>query len=443
MGCGVSQKREALSDWQTEADFLQAEKQEKIELPSLKKAASLDDYILYAMLNNPGLRAAFNRWLSALKKVRPARTLPDPRFNYTYYVREVETRVGPQKHKFGLAQTFPWLGKLDLQGKMALQEVNASRQRYESEKLRLIFQVKNTYFEYWYLFRSINITKDNVSLISHFEDVARAKYRSGTGLQSAVIKTQVELGKLTDRLDSLKDMIRPMTAKLNLVLNRPLTLPLPPPETLPEVSHNFFNNELRGLLKKQNPDLKAIDFMADKETLAVRLANKSFFPDVTLGVDYVKTDPRTDIHPADNGEDPVMAMVSINVPIWHLKYNALADDARARHRAFIAQRKEKENTLIADLEMALYQLRDADRKMDLYKHTLIPMAEQNVKINQAAFAADKVGFLDLIDAQRVLLNFQLEYDRARADRAQKISRIEMLTGEGSEGSRKINLHSEG
>ena len=92
------------------------------------------------------------------------------------------------------------------------------------------------------------------------------------------------------------------------------------------------------------------------------------------------------------------------------------------------ERREKENLLIADLEMALYQLRDADRKIDLYRNTLLPKAEQNMKVTQRAFTSDKVGFLDLIDSQRILLGFQLEHKRALADRAQKMAEIEMLAG---------------
>ncbi|MBW1850497.1 MAG: TolC family protein, partial [Deltaproteobacteria bacterium] len=397
-------------------------------LPELNENASLDDYVLYAMLNNPGLRAAFDRWKAALEKMAPARTLPDPRFTYANYIKEVETRVGAQEHKFGLAQTFPWFGKLDLRGEMVLQAAQAEHQRYEAAKLDLIFRVKNIYYEYGYLAQAINIAKDNVTLLTHFESVARAKYRGGAGLQSAVIKVQVELGKLEDRLRSLQDLTRPIVAKLNFFLNRPSHLPLPLPKALPAEKHDVADKELFSLLRAENPSLKVLDFMAAKEDFAIKLAEKNFFPDMTLGVDYIDTSSRSDMDPKDNGKDPVIAKLSINVPIWHQKYNAIGKEAKARRRAFLRDRKEKENLLIADLEMALYQLRDADRKINLYGDTLLPKAEQNVKINLLAFTSEKASFLDLIDSQRILLGFQLERKRALADRAQKMAEIEMLTG---------------
>ena len=427
-GCTAVQEKRAFSDWKEESQRFSGSGAEDVNLPELSENATLDDYVLYAMLNNAGLRAAFERWKAALEKVAPARTLPDPRFTYANYIKEVETRVGPQEHKFGLAQTFPWFGKLNLQGDMALQSAQAERQRYEAAKLDLIFRVKNIYYEYGYLAQAINVAKDNVTLLTHFESVARSKYKGGAGLQNAVIKAQVELGKLEDRLLSLQDLTRPVIAKLNIALNRPSQMSLPAPKTISVETQAFSDEELISLLRAENPNLKALDFMAAKEDFAIKLAEKNFYPDMTVGVDYIDTDSRSDIDPKDNGKDPVIAKLSINVPIWHQKYNAIGKEVKARHRAVMRERKEKENALIADLEMALYGLRDADRKIDLYHNTLLPKAEQNVKVNQLAFTSDKASFLDLIDSQRILLGFQLEHKRALAGRAQRMAEIEMLTG---------------
>jgi cobalt-zinc-cadmium efflux system outer membrane protein len=426
--CATVQEKKAFSDWREENRKWSSPEDGDIELPELGETSTLDDYVLYALLNNPGLRAAFHRWKAALEKVAPARTLPDPRFTYANYIKEVETRVGPQEHKFGLAQTFPWLGKLDLQGEMALQDAHAEHQRYEAKKLNLIYSVKKVYYEYYYLVQAINISKDNLILLSHFESVARAKYKGGAGSQSSVIKVQVELGKLEDRLHSLQDLTRPIIAKLNFTLNRPSHLPLPLPEAFSFEKNNFEDEKLFSLLRVENPNLKVLDFMVAKEDLAVKLAGKNYFPDVTLGVDYIDTASRSDMNPDENGKDPVIAKLSVNVPIWHQKYNAIEKEAKARRAAFVRERRETENSLIADLEMVLYKLRDADRKIDLYGDTLLTKAEQNVKVNQLAFASDKTSFLDLIDSQRILLGFQLEHKRALADRAQRMAEIEMLAG---------------
>ncbi|MFH1744235.1 MAG: TolC family protein, partial [bacterium] len=130
----------------------------------------------------------------------------------------------------------------------------------------------------------------------------------------------------------------------------------------------------------------------------------------------------------DSGSDPVMATLSLNLPIWQGKYRAAQREAEARHSATVNQRIERENGLIVDAQLAAYNFRDAERKINLYRDTLLPKAEESLNVSQQGFAAGTVGFLDLIDAQRVLLEFQISCERALANRAQKLAELEMLIG---------------
>lgn len=119
----------------------------------------------YAALNNPGLEAAFNPGKAALEMVLPARTLPDPHFTFGYFIEQVETRVGPEDYTIGISQTFPWFGKLKLRGEAALEGANAAQQQYENAKLKVFDEVKQAYFELYYLGRAIGITDENMHLL--------------------------------------------------------------------------------------------------------------------------------------------------------------------------------------------------------------------------------------------------------------------------------------
>ena len=65
----------------------------------------LRGYLIEAALNNPGLEAVFNHWKAALERVPQAKTLPDPRFSYRYFIQEIETRVGPQRQAFEISHS--------------------------------------------------------------------------------------------------------------------------------------------------------------------------------------------------------------------------------------------------------------------------------------------------------------------------------------------------
>jgi outer membrane protein TolC len=98
------------------------------------------------------------------------------------------------------------------------------------------------------------------------------------------------------------------------------------------------------------------------------------------------------------------------------------------------QRVNTENQLGADLKLALYHFRDAERKIDLYRDTLIPKGDQSLKVAQLGFQAGKVSFISLIDAERLLLEFQLAYERALADRAKRLSEIETFVNKDLSGN---------
>lgn len=398
------------------------------QLPKLNDASGLNDYLAYAALNNPQLEAAFNRWKAALEMVSQARTLPDPRFNYGYFIQAVETRVGPQEQRVGLSQMFPWFGKLKLRGEAAMEGANAMQQQYEVAKLRLFDEVKQAYYELYYVGRAVGVATENVDLLKQLEKIALSKYESGTAEHGDVIKAQVELDKLRDRLRTLQDFKHPLVARLNAALNRPAESALPFPTNHSPATLTARSSQLLDQLKSSNPELKSLDFLAEKDKAAIALARKEFYPDVTLGVDYVQTGEARMAGISDSGRDPVMVGISVNIPIWWSKYRAGVREAESRYEATLQDRQDHTNRLSTDLRLALFKYQDAERKIALYRDALIPKADQNLKVILRSFKAGKSDFLSLIDAERILLEFQLTYERAVADREQGLATVEKLVG---------------
>ena len=399
-------------------------------LPELTDGSGLGDYLAYAALNNPGLEAAFNRWKAQLERVPQAQALPDPRFTYRYFIQEVETRVGAQRQSFGISQTFPWYEKLRLRGYAALEAADVERKKYEMEKLRLFYRVKDAYYEYYYLGRAVAILEENIQLLENIEAVLRTRYRASAASHPEVIRAQVELGKLDDRLRTLRDLQGPIVAKLNAALNRPTRAPLPWPEAVVDHDIAIDEDELLVWLQHTSPEVEAMGFEIAQREHEIELAEQAYIPDVTLALDYIDTASSTGgRHPSDDGQDPVIAGISINLPIWFDKLAAGVREARHRRLAAVHQQAEVINRLSAELQMVSYRFRDADRRMDLYGGTLIPKVEESLKAALSAFQGGNASFTDLVDAQRLLLEFQLAYERGLSDKLQRLAEMEMLTGQ--------------
>jgi outer membrane protein TolC len=244
-----------------------------------------------------------------------------------------------------------------------------------------------------------------------------------------VIRAQVELGRLTDHLRALRELRGPLVAGLNAALNRPPEEPLPWPKPPPARPVSFQDAELLAGLGESSPELQALAAEAERRKRQVALARKGYFPDVTVGVDYIDTgDSIAGRRPDDDGKDPVIATVSINLPIWRDKLRAAVQEAWHRQLAAELERQQRHSSLSAEVKLALYRFRDAERKIALYGATLLPKAREALKATQASYRSGRSGFSDLIDAQRVLLSFALSHERARADRAIALAELEMLVG---------------
>ena len=389
---------------------------------------TLSECLKETALNNPELKAAFEGWKVALEQIPQAKALEDPKFTFGYFIEEVETRVGPMDSKVTLMQTFPWFGKIEAKTDVAAAAANAARQRYEAVKLKLFNQVKQNYFEYSYLATAIRIANENLQLLTHFEQVARAKYRTASATHPDVIRAQIELAKLEDVLTSLEKLKSPMSARLNALLNRPAESPLPRPEKTPLNYINLHREDIVQTLIHSNPDLSAFEWEIEAAKSSIELAKTKFYPDIGIGVDWTQVGSARSSGVSDSGKDAVALMFSINIPLWRDSYHAAERQAQSRLRKTRYEKMEKENQMIATVFDVLYEIDDSRRKITLFGDTLLPKTETLVQASETAYKSGNEDFLSLIDAQRMLLGYRLDYERAMINYQQNTAKLEMLIG---------------
>jgi outer membrane protein TolC len=388
----------------------------------------LPDYLRYASLNNAELKAQFEQWKAALEQIPQAKALSDPKFTYGYFIEEVETRVGPQQQKFGIMQVFPWFGKIQARTDVAAAKAQAAKQRYETTKLKLFRQVKEAYYEFAYLATAIDIAKQNLELLQHFEEVARIKYLTATAIHPDIIRAQVELAKLEDVLKSLEQLREPTVAKLNSVLNRPIDAELVWPEKSPSENVTLDRQHIIRALKRANPELAELSWEIQAAQSSVKLAKKKFYPDIGVGLDWIQTGDAISPGVKGSGDDPVILMFSMNIPLWQNSYKAAEQQAKANVRKIQEQRIDIENKILSRVFEVLYDIEDSQRKTHLYGDVLISKAQELVQASEIAYQAGAVDFLSLIDAQRMLLKYELAYERAVTNNQQKLAELEMLIG---------------
>lgn len=395
----------------------------------LSAESRLADYLDAAEGNNPGLRAAFLDWQAALERIPQDKALSNPKLTYGYFVERVETRTGAQRQRIGLSQALPRLGELRLRGQRAKARAEAAKQRCEEAKQRLFFEVKKAYYELFYLRRAMEVAQETIELLRRLESVAQAGFRAGRDMAD-VVAAQMELGKLEEKAAELRDLEESVAAKLGAVLNYSAKARLPSPKTFDLSGAAMSDREALEAFAVQNPTLGEWDAQLVAAEKDEALARKAFWPEVSLGVEYVETGRSRFPGVAGTGRDPVMVTGAASLPLWRGKNRAGVREAQARRKSAKLKREEAKNRLLAELRLVLYKLRDAERKIGLFGGTLLPLAQNSLEVAEQAYRAGRSDFMQLIEAQRMLLDVRLSHQRAIADREQRLAEVEMLVGGG-------------
>lgn len=398
-------------------------------VPTLAASASPDEFVRYALYHSPEVEAAYQRWRAAAERLPQVGALPDPRLNFGYFLEEVQTRTGPQDARVGVSQTFPWPGRLQNREDAASMAAHVAWRRFEAVRLSVTERVVSNLHDLSYLDGAISITADNLDLLRSFEEVLRARYRVGAGSHPELIRVQVELGLMEDRLAQLRAMRPAYVAELNAAMNRPSGEAIAEFAGLRGRVAAVDAADLIEIARRSNPVLLALDEQVEEQRLMAKVARQDGLPDLTVGLDYTFTGEAMNRATPGSGDDPILLSFGINVPIWREKYDAGVREALARRLAFAGERADQANRISAGIHRAWFEHTDADRRVRLYERTLIPKAEESLRASLAGFRTGETSFLDLLDTERTLLEFAIAAERARADRGKALARLGTLVGE--------------
>jgi len=387
-----------------------------------------ESYLSYALYHNPDIERAYQQWRAASERLPQVSSMPDPRLKVGFFLNEVETRVGPQQARVGIQQSFPWIGKLRDRKDAAAKGALAAWYIYQNAQLQVAEQLMSNLHELSYLDSTIEVTDENYKLLQSFEEVIRARYRVGVGSHPELIRVQVELGLLEDRVIQLRALRPSYVARVNAVLNRKPNVEIEAGLVLPNHFATLSAEELTEIAQDWSPVLQSIEQQVEQQRILSDVARKNGYPDLTIGIDYIVTDEAMNPTIPESGDDPILVSFGINLPIWREKYDAGVRETIARRLSISRELDAKNNSIDSQVYQAWFEHTDADRRVRLYEHSLIPKAQESLSASLAGFRTGDSEFLDLLDTERTLLEFSIAAERARADRGKGLAKLNRLVG---------------
>jgi len=382
---------------------------------------------------NPGLAGLEAKARAVAQKAPQVKALPDPILSTTLFVQTPETRTGPQYAAIRLSQRFPWFGKLPAREQAALAQAVAARARAEAKRLELVTETRRLAYELAYLAADQRQVRNDRTTLVHYEDLARARYASGVGIAQGVVKIQAEITRDDSRLLAIAIRRASLTARINALRDRPKGTPVPGFTVPPAQARIEAIEKLRSTALARRPELAEADALIAAAEHLTEVAKIGYRPDVTLGLSYAVVGNRDDragklAPPPDNGKDVVGLFGAINLPVHREKLAAGVEEAIQKRLAA----EQKKRAVIAGIEGDLADLTDRldliRQRIELFEKTLIPQAKESLRSAEEAYAAGTLNALDLLDAERVLLQVRIATDRARTDYAVAEARLEGTIG---------------
>ena len=387
---------------------------------------SLSDYLQTAAEKNPSLKASYQQYFSALERVPQVGALPDPQLTFGYFVSPVETRVGPQRARFSVQQMLPWFGTRDARRDAATQEAQLRFEEFVQARNDLFFEVKKAYFQLNNLQQDIVLTRENIEIMQSYERLATQKYENDLASMVDILRVQMQLRDERNKLITLQEQLAAQGVVFNNLLNRAedAEVDLPEEPERPLILADTAN--WRSQMLAENPAINILQ--AESELLAERerLAGLSSKPQLGVGLDYAIVGQRNDMEIPDNGQDIIMPMVSLSIPLFNgRKYEAARREVQIQREANVAATEARENELISQLSLVAKDYQVARSQVQLFEEQ-IDATRQAIGILNSAYESTSQNFEDVLEFQQKLLQYQISLNEALTQLQIAGAKIEQL-----------------
>ncbi|MEQ8905327.1 TolC family protein [Ekhidna sp.] len=385
-------------------------------------AQTLEDYFQIAAENNPGLQAKHKAFEAALERIPQANSLQDPTFSFGYFISPVETRVGPQRARFSLTQMFPWFGTLKASGDVAALNAEAQYQIFLDARNKLYYQIAAAYYPLYELDKWIELESENAEILESYKTIATTKFENDQGTLVDVLRVDILLKDALTNLEILKKKKQPLVTSFNKLLNREEGAEV-------VVTDSLMVNDLaisRDSLLVNNPVLDELGIRLEASKKQELLAEKQGLPKMGVGLDYVIVSERTDMSVPDNGQNALMPMVTVGIPIFRGKYKAAKKEAQLMQESYSLQKEDRINQLISGYEMADF---DRIKQMELLQLYDAQIAETQQVLNLllSAYGNSGTAFEEVLRTQQQLLKYKKMKATAMKDYHLAVAMLNYLT----------------
>ena len=391
----------------------------------------LDQMIGQAILLSPKIKMLEAKRNAAYSGIDKNSNLPDPVL--TLGLVNIPTNSfsfdqDPMTQKIvGVRQTFPFPGKLGaIEDASAIDTLIIDQEIRDAEN-EIRKNVSKQYYELSYLKRSIELSKGSKLLLQDIAKVVSTKYTVGSASQQNLLKVQLEITNITEEIDELESRKKTVFAELNSYLLRDTAIPI---NTIYFEEIDFIELttvQLDSLSQIHRPFLKGIQLAVKKSELNGIAAEKDYYPNITVGLQYAFREQL-----AASGlqlNNLFSLVVGVTLPFnYGGKVSAKVEEAMSMKQFYSSQYSLALQILQSNFGGAVANLNSLEERIKLFEEGLLPQAKQNLTATLSHYQVGHIDFINVIDAQDQLIKIETNVYRLKTNYLKQISELEFLIG---------------
>jgi cobalt-zinc-cadmium efflux system outer membrane protein len=383
---------------------------------------SLDEILNLALTRHPSVAGAEGLVDQSRGRRIEAGAYPNPTITGQSgggIVRDPSTGTELNEYLFSLSQPLEWFGKRAARQRAAEAGLIGAAAGLEETRLNLTAEVKIAFYDLLLAQRATELAKQNLAIVQEVARMVKARVQSGEGAQFEFIKAEVELMKADQELTRAQNAIRIKRVRVDTLTAGALG----PVFTIHGDFASFDEGarlEIGALTRTaldRHPTIRRLAKLVERAGFAVTRERQSRIPDVTVYGGVAR----------EVGREAYIGGLSVPTPIWYQRQGEIA-------AALGAKRREEADLLRARYELVrainehFQDAKTAVELIELFEKGLLKQAQEALRVAQFSFRQGVSSLLEVLDAQRVYRQTQLEYALARFDLSAARAKLERAVG---------------
>ena len=396
----------------------------------------LDQAIRIAQVNDPWLDGSRLRQEAAESESVAAGALPDPTVSIGFANLPVDSFDFGQEPMtqlvVGIGQAFPRGDTRSLRRQQLLETSAQQPLMRLDRQAKVAVMVSQLWLESYRYDETIRLIEQDRSLFDYLADVAESAYSNALARtsQQDVIRAQVELTRLDDRLTALRQQRDIALAKLAEWLPSAEMTSLQISTELPELSiPNGLNNTATAALSESDitsallahPSLQVFDQRIQISSTGVALAEQKYKPQWGLNASYGYRDN----DPTGSDRSDFFSLgVSFDLPLFTgNRQDKEVQSAVASREATKTDKALALRAMRASLDANLSALERLEQRYQLYEERLLREVHDQAEASLNAYTNDNGDFAEVMRARIAELKANIDFHNIRVDRLKTIAEL--------------------